>query len=412
VDEIWQRADQIEVGGHAVRYLAAGDELRYLSYHYAAQHRGDRLIWLVDIARLVRSLGAGWNWGGFVRETVALGLATPVAAALGRAHQTLDLEIPARVLAELQQAAAEPQERAAWNAALTSFHRLDTALRYVLAQRRPIERLAFLRAGIGRASRRWAMQARGRTHGDARALPPTGASVGSVGVLLGTLLEAGAEDQAESVSALYYAARARRSTGYAVAKRSLDVCLSLIALILLAPIMAAIALAIKLGDGGPVLYPREMIGESGMLFRMYKFRTMQVHAERLLATNPALYEQFRRENFKLRDDPRVTRVGRSLRRYSFDELPQLWNILRGEMSLVGPRCIHPSELALYGEYAWVRHCVRPGLTGLWQISGRSDRTYRERVRLDLEYLLTCSLRQDIAVLARTVPVVLRGAGAY
>jgi exopolysaccharide production protein ExoY len=204
----------------------------------------------------------------------------------------------------------------------------------------------------------------------------------------------------------------RHRGGYLLIKRCLDVCLVLVALLLAAPLLVLVALLVKLDDGGPVLYRREVLGRYDAPFFILKFRTMVANADQILAADPLLQEEYRRQNFKLRRDPRVTRVGRLLRRTSLDELPQLWNILRGHMSLVGPRSIHVTERELYGDFYAVRRCLRPGLTGLWQVSGRSDTTYDERIRLDQEYMLRCSLRRDFSILLRTVAVVMSGKGAY
>jgi len=153
------------------------------------------------------------------------------------------------------------------------------------------------------------------------------------------------------------------------------------------------------------------VGLGGKLFDAFKFRTMVVNAEALLEQNPALKEAFR-QNYKLRDDPRVTRVGRILRRWSLDELPQLFNVLRGEMSLVGPRMLTPEEISRYGRWALNLLTVKPGITGLWQVSGRADLPYSERVRLDLFYIRNYSLWLDLAILAQTIPAVIRKRGAY
>ncbi|GAC1451084.1 MAG: hypothetical protein PVSMB4_10650 [Ktedonobacterales bacterium] len=204
----------------------------------------------------------------------------------------------------------------------------------------------------------------------------------------------------------------RHRGGYLLLKRWLDVGLVLVALLLAVPLLVLVALLIKLDDGGPVLYRREVLGRNDAPFYILKFRTMVADADQILAGDPLLQEEYRRQNFKLRCDPRVTRAGRLLRRTSLDELPQLWNILRGHMSLVGPRSIHITERELYGDFYAVRHCLRPGLTGLWQVSGRSDTTYQERIRLDQEYVMNCSLRRDLDILLRTVVVVLSGKGAY
>lgn len=216
-------------------------------------------------------------------------------------------------------------------------------------------------------------------------------------------------DGVESVEYMRWFTRHRG--GYLLVKRCLDVCFAPIALMLLAPLLLLLALLIKLDDGGPVLYRREVLGRYGVPFFILKYRTMVANADQMLATDPLLMEEYRRHNFKLPSDPRVTRVGRILRKTSLDELPQLWNILCGHMSLVGPRYYVP-EQEMYGDVHEIQHCLRPGLTGLWQVSGRSDTTYEERIRLDQEYVMTCSLWRDLGILLRTVMVVVRGKGAY
>ncbi len=145
---------------------------------------------------------------------------------------------------------------------------------------------------------------------------------------------------------------------------------------------------------------------------MYKFRTMCERAEELLQQDAALMAEYQRQHFKLRSDPRVTRLGQTLRKYSLDELPQLFNILLGQMSLVGPRAVPLIEIEQFGEVAALRAWVRPGLSGLWQVSGRSDTTYAERIRLDRDYVERCSLGLDLRILLRTLPAVARGVGAY
>jgi exopolysaccharide biosynthesis polyprenyl glycosylphosphotransferase len=179
----------------------------------------------------------------------------------------------------------------------------------------------------------------------------------------------------------------------------------------LAPFFVAIAIAIKLDSPGPVFYRQERVGKDGARFGMLKFRSMRQDADRLL-------EALRQKNeatgplFKMRDDPRVTRVGRILRRLSLDELPQLFNVLRGEMSLVGPRPPIPSEVAEYEEWQFGRLRAVPGITGLWQVSGRSDVPFHDMVRLDLHYIRNWSLALDLAILLRTIPAVLTSRGAY
>jgi undecaprenyl-phosphate galactose phosphotransferase len=203
----------------------------------------------------------------------------------------------------------------------------------------------------------------------------------------------------------------RRSLPYEVTKRALDIVGSAVGLALLAPVFAVIAARIKLEDGGPVIYRREVVGRGGRRFAALKFRTMIPDADAYLVCHPDLAAAYA-ENVKLRRDPRVTRVGAVLRRTSLDELPQLVNVLRGEMSLVGPRMIHPSERERYGAFAAHRELVLPGITGLWQVSGRQDVSYDERIRLDRRYLRERSLRLDLRILARTALVLLRREGAY
>jgi exopolysaccharide biosynthesis polyprenyl glycosylphosphotransferase len=194
-------------------------------------------------------------------------------------------------------------------------------------------------------------------------------------------------------------------------KRALDVAVSGLGLVLLSPILAGIALAIKLDSPGPVLFRQVRVGRDGRLFTCFKFRSMvDGAAERHDALRP--YSQTTGPIFKMKDDPRLTRVGRWLRRTSADELPQLLNILRGEMSLVGPRPPMPSEVAEYEDWHRRRLEVAPGLTGLWQVSGRSELTFDEMVMLDLFYAENWSLGLDLKILLQTVPTVILGTGAY
>ena len=196
-------------------------------------------------------------------------------------------------------------------------------------------------------------------------------------------------------------------------KRALDVVLSLIALAALAPFMLLIALAIKLDSRGPVLLRQQRAGLGGRPFGMYKFRTMICEADELKPQLQHLNESGDPRLFKIRRDPRVTRVGRLLRRTSLDELPQLFNVLRGEMSLVGPRPFFPEDLPLYEPHHLERLCVLPGITGLWQVSGRSDVVdFEEVVRLDREYIRNWSLWLDLQIMLSTIPAVFRRHGAY
>jgi lipopolysaccharide/colanic/teichoic acid biosynthesis glycosyltransferase len=192
---------------------------------------------------------------------------------------------------------------------------------------------------------------------------------------------------------------------YPAAKRAIDVVGSSIGLILLLPLFVVMGLAIWLQDGGSIIHRREVIGCGGRRFHALKFRTMIVDADAYLLRHPELLHEYT-QNVKLVRDPRVTPLGRALRQTSLDELPQLWNVLRGEMSLVGPRMIHPSEESRYGAFAQVRHTVRPGMTGLWQISRRRHESYEERIVIDMHYLAQRSLRTDLTILLQTFVVVL------
>lgn len=194
-------------------------------------------------------------------------------------------------------------------------------------------------------------------------------------------------------------------------KLLLDYCLTLPGLLASLPLLGLIALAIRLDSPGPVIYRRRVMGLNGRQFDAFKFRTMHVDGDRILEQHPALKEELARTH-KLKADPRVTRVGRLLRKYSLDELPQLFNVLRAEMSLVGPRMIAPPEMAQYNQWGLNLLTVRPGLTGLWQVSGRSDVSYDERVRLDMYYIRNWAIWLDLQILFQTLPAVLRSRGAY
>ena len=184
-----------------------------------------------------------------------------------------------------------------------------------------------------------------------------------------------------------------------------------VALLLLSPLMLVLAICVRLSDRGPALFKQTRVGKNGRSFKIYKFRTMVVDAERRLAELREMNE-FDGVLFKMRRDPRVTPVGARLRKWSLDELPQLFNVLLGEMSLVGPRPPLPDEAALYADHVRRRLVVKPGLTGLWQVSGRSDLTWEESVRLDLRYVENWSLALDLQILWKTVFVLIRGRGAY
>jgi lipopolysaccharide/colanic/teichoic acid biosynthesis glycosyltransferase len=217
----------------------------------------------------------------------------------------------------------------------------------------------------------------------------------------------------EQVSAGVVAGRAAAGAHPSVShvgKRVFDVVGAAALLVVTSPAWVLSAAAVLLTSRGPLLHRRRVVGIGGREFDALKLRTMVVDADARLAADPALRAAFER-NFKLERDPRVTPVGRVLRKWSLDELPQLCNVLRGEMSLVGPRMVTRPELAKYGEHADQLLRVRPGLSGLWQISGRQEIDYTERVRLDLDYIERWSFGRDIAIALRTPAAVFRGRGA-
>ena len=196
-----------------------------------------------------------------------------------------------------------------------------------------------------------------------------------------------------------------------VLKGTLDVLGSLVLVLLLSPVLLGVALAVRLSGPGPVLFRQTRIGRGGEPFTILKFRTMHADAEQRLAELRAHNDHGDGVLFKLRDDPRITRVGRHLRRFSLDELPQLFNVLSGRMSLVGPRPPLPSEVERYEQHVHRRLLVKPGLTGLWQVSGRSDLDWSETVRLDLYYVENWSVSLDAEILWKTLRVVMQGSGA-
>lgn len=196
-----------------------------------------------------------------------------------------------------------------------------------------------------------------------------------------------------------------------VLKRGFDIVFSSFALVILAPLLAVVALLVKLEDGGPVLFRQERVGLGGVPFKIHKFRTMHVDAERRLE---ALRDQSEANGplFKMTKDPRITTVGRILRKYSLDELPQFWNVLLGTMSVVGPRPHLANELADYPNDGLRRLLIKPGITGLWQVSGRSDLSFEDSIRLDLRYVENWSLTGDITIILKTVRTVIDPKGAY
>ena len=206
-----------------------------------------------------------------------------------------------------------------------------------------------------------------------------------------------------------------RSAGESSLGDIIDIVIVIAALIFIAPLMALIAAAIYLQDGGPVVFAHRRVGRSGRHFYCLKFRSMASDAEarlaQVLANDPAAREEWARDH-KLKNDPRITRLGHFLRRSSLDELPQLFNVLRGEMSLVGPRPIVDAEVPRYGR-RFARYCgVKPGITGLWQVSGRNDVSYRTRVAMDCAYARAKSVPFDLWILFATIPAVLLRRGSY
>ncbi len=203
----------------------------------------------------------------------------------------------------------------------------------------------------------------------------------------------------------------RRSGWRAAAKRAFDVVLAGGALIISSPVLLVSAIAIKRDSGGTILFRQQRIGKDGKPFEVLKFRTMVPEAESMLANIRSMNDASG-PLFKMRDDPRVTKVGKRLRGWSIDELPQLWNVLRGEMSIVGPRPALPSEAEAWNEELANRLSVKPGITGMWQVNGRSTSSFDDYVRYDLYYVDNWSLLTDLAILAKTVPAVLSRKGAY
>jgi len=195
-------------------------------------------------------------------------------------------------------------------------------------------------------------------------------------------------------------------------KRVLDIFFSFLLILVALPLLVLIPILIKLSDGGPVLYVTKRVGKWGKEFYFPKFRTMKVGADATKKKLMHLNEFEGDKHFKLKKDPRVTALGRVLRKFSIDELPQLFNVLIGDMSLVGPRPPLPSEVETYSMLERRRLEIKPGLTGLWQVSGRSDLTFKKQVELDVEYIQSQSILGDLWIICKTIPVVLLGRGAY
>ncbi len=199
---------------------------------------------------------------------------------------------------------------------------------------------------------------------------------------------------------------------YLAFKRVMDLCGAAFALVLLSPLMLLVAILIKLSDRGPVFYIHRRVGERGREFTCYKFRTMVMNADQLQDQMRHMNAHQDHRTFKMACDPRVTRIGRWLRKTSFDEVPQFWNVLRGEMSLVGPRPPVPAEVEQYSPRDTMRLEVKPGLTCIWQVSGRSRLSFPQQLELDIEYIRKRGLWFDLKLIALTIPAVLRADGAY
>lgn len=214
----------------------------------------------------------------------------------------------------------------------------------------------------------------------------------------------------------------KKSFYYEVVKRAIDIILSSILIVLFLPIIIIVAIAIKLDSNGPVLADTpERVGKNGTLFKMYKFRSMVENAHELLRENPKfkeLYKDYKKGSYKLKDDPRITGVGHFIRKHSLDEVPQFFNILKGEMSLVGPRAYYPDELREQQlrypqtkESVKIVLSVRPGVTGHWQVSGRSEINFDKRIKMDAEYVKKRSIFYDISIIFKTPGAMISGKGA-
>ena len=198
---------------------------------------------------------------------------------------------------------------------------------------------------------------------------------------------------------------------YRFLKRSADIVLSGFALLVLFPVFFGLTLVIAAMDGFPVVFKQRRLGEGGRVFTMFKFRSMRKNAEEILRSDPKLMEEFQK-SFKLKNDPRLLPCGAFIRKTTLDELPQLFNVFKGEMSLVGPRPIVEKEIEKYGEFAWVYLAMKPGCAGLWQCGGRSDLDYAERIRLDHEYFMTAGFRRDFLVIWNTLGAIFKQKGAF
>ena len=213
---------------------------------------------------------------------------------------------------------------------------------------------------------------------------------------------------------------------YEITKRAMDIILSIILLIVFSPVMLATAIIIKLTSPGPILVEKtnshmQRIGKNGKVFRLFKFRSMPVNADYLLTKDPRfkkLYSEYKKSSFKLHDDPRVTKFGKFIRKYSIDEMPQFMNVLKGDMSVVGPRPYHADELTEQQKrypgterFVVETQTVKPGVTGFWQVTGRSNINFDKRIRMDAEYAKKKSLLMDIKILLKTPVAMISGVGA-
>lgn len=198
---------------------------------------------------------------------------------------------------------------------------------------------------------------------------------------------------------------------YKFTKRTFDLLISTIALIILLPIFLILAILIRVDSKGPIIFGHKRIGKDGKIIKVYKFRSMVENADEVMRNFTAEQKAEFEKNFKLENDPRITKVGNFLRKTSLDELPQLLNIIIGNMSIVGPRPIVEKEVKKYGEYADKLFSVKPGLTGYWQANGRSDTTYEERVQMDMFYIDNCSMLMDIKIIFKTFISVIKKEGA-
>jgi lipopolysaccharide/colanic/teichoic acid biosynthesis glycosyltransferase len=201
------------------------------------------------------------------------------------------------------------------------------------------------------------------------------------------------------------------ANGAEILKRTLDIVSSFLALLVISPILGLVALTVWLEDGGPIFFSQIRVGRFGKTFKMYKIRSMCHNAEQKLKDILAQNQHKEGVTFKLKDDPRITRAGRWLRKFSLDELPQLYNVLIGDMSMVGPRPPVPREVAKYSPEDRRRLAVKPGITCIWQISGRSEIDFSGQVKLDVDYIESQSLETDVKILLRTLPAVISGKGA-